>query len=124
MSDEVEWLRSSDLRGELGPMLDRAVAERAPGQNILWDVSYALLPQPDGGLQLAGVLVLTKPSPNLGEGLIAGAPTDHRRLLLDYSRVVAAVDHLLGMLMAAERAEINAAMAEIKTTAKPFGQAS
>jgi hypothetical protein len=109
MSDDIEWLACRDVRGELGPMLDRAIARIVPDEHVMWDISYAIIPV-QGGSQVKGMVVLTIPSPNLGEGLIAGTICDHRRMIMDADLVERIVARLVDELHGQVRAQIQAGL--------------
>lgn len=58
----------------LCPLIEKSIEQVAPYDNIRWDLSYMQMP-PYG--QVQPVLILTKPSPVLGEGLLACAPLNY-----------------------------------------------
>lgn len=58
----------------LAPLIEAAIEQVAAYDNIRWDLTYMQMP-PYG--QVQPCLVLTKPSPVLGEGLLACAPMNY-----------------------------------------------
>ena len=95
MSDDPVYMPCYDIRGELGPMIDEAIFEIAPHENVMWDISYAIVPI-QGGHQVKGMIVLTMPNPLIGgPALIAGTIADHRRLLGDRPKLWGLVETLI-----------------------------
>lgn len=68
---------SKNIRDKLGPLIEDAIDEVCPLDNVRWDLTYMQLP-PVG--QVSAVLILTKPSPLLGAGLVGAAPLDETAL--------------------------------------------
>lgn len=93
-TDEISFY---DLRSALGPAIDWAIHQVAPGDRLLWDTGWTTMPTPHGP-QLVGQLVVTMPSAVLGQGrLIVGSATDLARLV-ERSDALELIRHMVEIL--------------------------
>lgn len=56
-----------DLRAIAAPLLDRALEGLATGEQMWWDLGYAMLPTGPGQMTCHGMLMLSMPNAILGE---------------------------------------------------------
>ena len=82
------------IRDVLEPLIEKSIEQVAPYDNIRWDLTYLQMP-PYG--QVQPLLILTKPSPVIGEGLLAAGPLDYTSVarVPDEDEIVAAVRALV-----------------------------
>lgn len=95
MTDEATPLNAPNdhsLRNNVGVVIDMAIEEVAPNEQLLWDLSFVMIGSANGGLQCHPMLIFSKPSPVLGDpAFTLSMMIPDARMLCDHQHAISAV---------------------------------